>query len=622
MSRIHILEPSVVAKIRAGEVIDRPAAVVKELVENSLDAGSRLVAIHTSSSPDRRIRVQDDGCGMKREDALLAVKRHATSKLSRPEDLETIETLGFRGEALASIAEVSRLTLSTRSADELTGTQIEILGGTVISVTGVGRAPGTTVVIEDLFYNTPARLRFLKSREAESRAVARVVWSYALITPEVHWRFEVEGREDTELPASADLLERWQVLYGRGSGEGAACFGEEVHGIRVHGVLGAPEMARATREHQVFAVNGRVVSSPALMAALRQGYGNLIPADRHPVSLLLIRIEPTQVDVNVHPTKREVRFRDEAALFQAVRRSVEAAMRRYVPVSLAAGYAGASVLDPGSEPGFGEPGAAIAAPADPAGTDPAGAGVPGATRAGGAEPPGPPGTPGWDGLAAAQLFYAPADRASGEAPPRESFAVADVRESLAGPEIPIWQLHDRYLLAPIRGGLVVVDQHAAHERILYEEARAHLFGESGASQVLLFPRVLDLTADEMETLLGAETMIRRLGYEVGLFGERQVAVRGVPAALTEEIAIDALRRLLAREDPHGEPLEDEAHEERIAKSYACHAAVRSGQPLSPEERRALFDRLFATGLPHGDPHGRPTYVRVSMEELDRRFGRR
>ena len=629
MPRIHILDPSVVAKIRAGEVIDRPAAVVKELVENSLDAGSRLIAIHVASSPDRSIRVQDDGCGMKREDALLAVKRHATSKLTSPEDLDTIETLGFRGEALASVAEVSRLTLSTRAADELTGTQVEILGGTVISVTGVGRAAGTTIAVEDLFYNTPARQRFLKSREAESRAVGRIVWSYALISPEVHWRFKVEGREDTELPASADLLERWQVLYGRGSGEGAACFGEEVHGIRVHGVLGAPEMARATREHQVFAVNGRVVSSPALTAAVRQGYGNLIPGDRHPVALLLIGIDPTQVDVNVHPTKREVRFRDESALFQAVRRSVEIAMRRYVPVSLSPGFlaGAASALDPEGAPSSGDAGASVAeggSEADAASTG-AGAvasGTPGAVWGGGTRPPGPPGTPGWDGIEAAQLFYSPADTVMATAPARESVTVGDLRESLAEPEIPIWQLHDRYLLAPIRGGLVIVDQHAAHERILYEEAREQLFGNAGASQVLLFPRVLDLAPAELETLLGAEAMIRRLGYEVALFGERQVAVRGVPATLTEETAIDALRRLLAKEDPHGEPLEDEAPEERIAKSYACHAAVRSGQPLAPIERRALFDRLFATSLPHGDPHGRATYVRVSMEELDRRFGRR
>ncbi|HET9250967.1 MAG TPA: DNA mismatch repair endonuclease MutL [Candidatus Eisenbacteria bacterium] len=628
MPRIHILDPGVVAKIRAGEVIDRPAAVVKELLENSLDAGSRLVAIHTASSPDRMIRVQDDGSGMKREDALLAVKRHATSKLTNPEDLETIETLGFRGEALASVAEVSRLTLSTRAADELTGTQVEILGGTVISVTGVGRAAGTTVAVEDLFYNTPARQRFLKSREAESRAVARIVWSYALITPEVHWRFKVEGREDTELPASADLLERWQVLYGRGSGEGAACFGEEVHGIRVHGVLGAPEMARATREHQVFAVNGRVVSSPALTAAVRQGYGNLIPGDRHPVALLLIGIDPGQVDVNVHPTKREVRFRDESGLFQAVRRSVEIAMRRYVPVSLSPGFfAGeAAVLDPeggavSADLMAGAPGTMDPSAAD-AGGSASGPGTPRAVWSGGSRPPGPPGTPGWDGIEAAHLFYAPADTVMATAPGREAVTSGDVRQSLTEHEIPIWQLHDRYLLAPIRGGLVIVDQHAAHERILYEEARAQLFGEAGASQVLLFPRVLDLTPAELETLLGAEPMIRRLGYEIGLFGERQVAVRGVPAALTEETAIDALKRLLAREDPHGEPLEGEAPEERIAKSYACHAAVRSGQSLSPIERRALFDRLFATSLPHGDPHGRATYVRVSMEELDRRFGRR
>src|SRR5215470_2891590 len=198
MPTVRILDPSVVAKIRAGEVIDRPAAVAKELIENAVDAGSRLIAVQTGSSPERSIRVQDDGCGMSREDALLSVRRHATSKLENPEDLDSIRTLGFRGEALASIAEVARLTLSTRAGEELTGTQIEVLGGTMISTTGIGRAVGTTVSVEDLFFNTPARLRFLKSRESESRALSRIVWAYALATPAIHWRFRVEGREDNE----------------------------------------------------------------------------------------------------------------------------------------------------------------------------------------------------------------------------------------------------------------------------------------------------------------------------------------------------------------------------------------------------------------------------------------
>ncbi|HXF59329.1 MAG TPA: DNA mismatch repair endonuclease MutL, partial [Candidatus Saccharimonadales bacterium] len=222
MSPIRVLDPSVVGKIRAGEVVDRPAAVAKELVENALDAGSNLISVHAASHPERLIRVQDDGSGMSREDALLALRRHATSKIESADDLASIRTLGFRGEALASVADVSRLSLSTRSSDDLTGTQIEALGGAVIQVSGVGRAVGTTVVVEDLFFNTPARLRFLKSREAEIRVLSRVVWNYALTYPRVHWKFSVEGREDTDLPAARDLLERWEVLYGRGSEDASA----------------------------------------------------------------------------------------------------------------------------------------------------------------------------------------------------------------------------------------------------------------------------------------------------------------------------------------------------------------------------------------------------------------
>ncbi|HET9939750.1 MAG TPA: DNA mismatch repair endonuclease MutL [Candidatus Eisenbacteria bacterium] len=596
MPSVRLLDPSVIAKIRAGEVVDRPAAVAKELIENALDAGSRLIAIQSASNPDRMIRVQDDGSGMGREDALLAVRQHATSKLERAEDLEAIATLGFRGEALASIAEVSRLTLSTRAADELTGTQIEILGGTVISVSGVGRAVGTTVSVEDLFYNTPARKRFLRSREAEVRALARVVWSYALVTPHVHWRFRVEGREDTELPTAADLLERWQVFYGRGSAESAAPFEHEGAGYRFRGVLGAPEMARANREQQIFAVNGRVISSSSMAAALRQGFGNLIPGDRHPVALLLVDIDPSQIDVNVHPTKREVRFRDESGLFQATRRAVENAMRVYVPVALGVPESGSMVPEEGSAGGtlVIEPGTV-------------GEGAPSYVP---------------EGIAPGRLFESAPATELGSPWARERVVTADVKESLAEVEVPIWQLHDRYLLAPIRGGLVIVDQHAAHERVLYEEARIHLADEAGPSQHLLFPRVLDLSPPELEELLSMEPLVRRLGYEVSLFGERQVAIRGVPATLAEETAIDALKRLLAGEETHGEITRDDPPEERIAKSWACHAAVRSGQPLDPVERRALFDRLFATTLPHGDPHGRPTYVRVPLEELDRRFGRR
>lgn len=605
MPLIRVLDPSVVGKIRAGEVVDRPAAVAKELVENALDAGSTLVSVHAASHPERLLRVQDDGAGMSREDALLALRRHATSKIESADDLARIRTLGFRGEALASIGEVSRLALSTRSVGELTGTQIEALGGAVIQVSDVGRAVGTTVIVEDLFFNTPARLRFLKSREAEVRVLSRVVWNYALTYPRIHWKFSVEGREDTDLPEARDLLERWEVLYGRGPEEGSSAFDHEAGGIHVSGVLGAPEQARASRDYQTFAVNGRVVSSGTLGAALRQGYGNLLPGDRYPLALVLIEMDPALVDSNVHPTKREVRFRDEARVFQVVRRSVESSMRRYVPSGIAFGDAGTA----GSAGGAGT----VGEPRPPAGS----------YRARGEEASFPLATvaPKGAGTAAEGALLLALD-----APPSDAPATAGerereaVEESLGVPEIPIWQLHERYLLAPIRGGLVIVDQHAAHERILYEDAREHLYAGTGASQVLLFPRVVDLTPAELDALLMMEPILRKLGYEASLFGERQVAVRGVPASIPEEAAIDSLKAVLASVDTLGEG--GDPPEEHIAKSFACHAAVRSGQTLSPIERRALFDRLFATSVPHGDPHGRPTYVRVSMEELDRRFGRR
>ena len=604
MATIRILSPDVASKIRAGEVVDRPAAVVKELVENAIDAGSRLIAVQVAANPERMIRVQDDGAGMSREDALLSLKRHATSKLASDSDLEAIATLGFRGEALAAIAEVSRLTLSTRSADDLSGTQVEVLGGATLQVQGVGRAVGTTITVEDLFFNTPARLRFLKSRDAESRVLSRVVWSYVLTYPAIHWRFKVEGREDTDLPVATDLLERWQILYGRNAAEGAEAFEHETGGVTVRGVLAAPEQARASRDHQVVAVNGRVITSPAVGAALRQGYGNLIPPDRNPIAVVSIEIDPSMVDVNVHPTKREVRFRDEARLFHAVRSSVENAMRRYVPVSMtdtAAGDAARAEGGPWSPGGASTPRSA----GQSAGEGHGGVAVAQAEM---------------DGLEVARALYAPPATGAGPEEIREGDALT-LRENLSESEIQIWQLHDRYLLAPIRGGLVIVDQHAAHERILYEEARARLYGDQSLSQHLLFPRVLDVTPDELDRLLLLEPHVRRLGYEVSLFGERQVAIRAVPTSVPEEAAVAALQSLLARDESHHDSAGDPP-EEHVAKTFACHAAVRSGQALAPEERRALIDRLFATDLPHGDPHGRSTYVRVSMEELDRRFGRR
>jgi DNA mismatch repair protein MutL len=588
--RIQRLSPEVVGRIAAGEMITRPAAALKELVENALDAGARRIQIEVVEGLDRHLEIADDGGGIPREELALALERYTTSKIRREEDLLAIETLGFRGEALAAIAEISRVTLLSRVPEAEHAWRVRAEGGRVGEVTAAARAPGTTVTVEDLFFNTPVRKRFLKSGPGEMRLAREAVVAYALAYPGVSWRVVQDGRALLELAPAPDLRTRLLQVHGARIAEGllAVDAGDE-SGLGLHGFVGAPELARAGSRHQTLFVNGRWIASPWLGAAVRQAYGDLIPGHQAPWAVLFLIVPADRVDVNLHPTKREVRFLDEPAVFGFVQRAVRPALARLLPRFFQ--------------------GLATAGGRAPA--------------AGGAAP-----QPAFDGLEQARRVYAPVEPRGGPVGEWGEGLAADA--AAARPEAPLergpddplislWQLHARYVLAQTRKGLLIIDQHAAHERILYEQIRDRFEREAASAQQLLFPVVLEMDDGEMELYRQLEPGLLRLGFDAEAVAESGVIVRGVPPLWRVRSEASLLRDLLAEAAAlglrPGETLED------LARAFACRAAIKAGEPLSVEEMNQLVDQLFATRTPHGDPHGRPTFVFISLPDLDRRFGR-
>lgn len=577
---IRPLPPETASRIAAGEVIERPLSALKEILENALDAGARRIEVRVERALDHAFAVADDGCGIAPGELELALERHATSKIGTLEDLEHLSSLGFRGEALPSIAAVSRLRITSRDGGSDTASFVAVEGGRIAASGQAPRAPGTTVEVKDLFFNTPARRKFLHSPTGELRAALRLIESLGLAFPEVSFRLVVDGRQRFDWPAAPagtpGARERALAIWGARHTEQRIEVAAERDGVTLYALLGLPEHARTTREGQVVFVNRRWIVSPIVGQALRQAYGNLLPGGRFPAAAVWLSVPPERLDVNVHPTKREVRFADEDTLFSLVAGSCAQQLAHlHPPFTVVYGHApeprwADRVAERPAAQTFMrlEPRNDTPEPASPA-----------------LEAPGPPAPP----------------------PP------------LAEPEL--WQLHRTYILAPVRGGLVIVDQHAAHERILYEEARARLEGARGQSQQLLFPALVDLTHDRFELLLELGPWLQQLGWDLSPLGPPTVVVQGVPAGLRTERPGQLLHDVLdgVAEDTGRTAGEDIA--ERLARSFACHAATRAGDPLTPEEMRSLVDRLFATSRPHGDPHGRPTFVRLDLEELHRRFGR-
>jgi DNA mismatch repair protein MutL len=568
--RIAILPDAVANQIAAGEVVERPASVVKELAENAIDAGASQVRISVENGGKTLIEVADDGSGMSRDDAILALDRHATSKIHRAEDLVGIATFGFRGEALPAIASVSRFTMSTSTSDG-DGTEVTAAAGRIDAVRDIARRRGTTVTVRALFFNTPARRKFLRSAASETRAVIDAASTLALAHPAVGFELLIDGRTRLQLPPAQAEDERLAGVWGEELARSLLPVSLAVGTVRVTGFTQRPADARPTGRRTQLFVNGRPFRDHFLVRAAEAGYRSAIhPGDR-PSLFLDVRVDPTMVDVNVHPAKLEVRFRDRYAIERAVEESVRTALGELV----ASAVMGAAPL-PGSPPPPRDHGAATAD-------------------------------------AAPHDLFAPLD-------PLEEDAVESSPPEV-GWQVPLLQFHDTYICYESPEGLVIVDQHSAHERVLYEEAMARLRDGTMPAQRLLLPETIELTDEELDVVQSHGDLLNGLGYEVEPFGGRAVVLHATPNPHRRFDALAAFRETVA-DLARGRFGGWANRLERFAQTWACRAAVKAGQTLDEASMRELLARLFRCELPPHDVHGRATIVQLPREELERRFGRR
>jgi DNA mismatch repair protein MutL len=599
--RIKILPDAVANQIAAGEVVERPASVVKELVENALDARSTRVEIAIERGGKRRIRVTDDGGGMGREDALLSLDRHATSKIDTAVDLKSVRTFGFRGEALPSIAAVSRLALETCEADEEVGTRVSVDGGAIHGVDDFPRRRGTTVDVRSLFFNAPARAKFLKSVAAESRAVSEAVTTLALANPQVSFVLTSDRRTLLDLPACADVAARVAQLWGGEEAGTLIALSADEERFAVRGLVQRPDAAKPGLRRVHLFVNGRPFRAPELVRAAERGYRTTVPPGARPWMFLYLQVPGHDVDVNVHPAKAEVRFRQQARVEESVEGAVRGALE---------GEASAATFDVQLAP-------PPVGPTDAPGHMAVKEGAARGSFAGGRE-----GIRRGEATEAQMALFAPGapDTAGAREAAEPAGEGGTVREPAQRPRL--WQVLRTYILAETRDGLIIVDQHSAHERVLFERLM-RAFGAGGLeSQRLLFPLTLRLTSAEHAQVMELSSLLARAGFEVEGFGGDTVIVHAVPNPHPYFDAERAFREMVA-ELTHGSELVRSARNqhERIAKTFACKSAIKAGQRLSEAEMEDLFDQLFATELPHHDVHGRPTIVRLPAGELERRFGR-
>ncbi len=593
---IRALSPETVNRIAAGEVVERPASVLKELLENALDAGAARIELEFAGGGVTLLRLSDDGQGIPREELALALERHATSKIRTLADLERGATLGFRGEALAAIASVSLLELVSRVEGADSAWLIAARGGRVDAPRPAARARGTTVTVRELFGDLPARRKFLRSESGEKRRLLEIWHTYALAYPELHFVLREEGRDLLQLPPVADARERAGALLGEATARHMVALAGTEGDFTVRGLITLPLVSRGNRSHQFLYLGRRPIEDRQVSHAITQAGAESLPPGRFPAAILFIEAPPGQVDVNVHPAKREVRFRDGRLVHHLVSQAIRGALsergglRRLLATS----------DDPqlGPQRGAGPAAAPGGRAAGPGQSDlalpPGPAAFPGGRRAGGGES--------WLRLGAAAL-------AEGAGAPEAE------RE-----ERRFWQLHDSFILTQIRGGLVIIDQHNAHERVIYDRARAAMAGETPGVQRLLFPHTLELGPAAMAAWQEHASFFRELGFLIESFGERTLSVTGIPDTLRRwdggQVILDILDEVIAESGGTA------ARRDRALISFSCKSAIKAGEPLREEEMAELVDRLFGTENPYTCPHGRPIVIRISMDELEKRFHRR
>lgn len=590
---IRLLSPEVASQIAAGEVIERPASVVKELLENSLDAGARTITITIEEAGRKLIEVADDGCGIPSNELELAVSRHATSKLVRSDDLFSISTLGFRGEALASIGSVSRMTITSRVENEREGARIRVEAGLAGKPAKVGAPVGTIVRVEDLFYNVPARLKFLKTDVTERRAIDSLVTRYALAYPEK--RFKLSEGKNVILQTAGDGDRRaiLAALYGVDVAKQMLEVTAEEDDYRLTGFLSPASLTRSNRKEITFFINGRWVQEVALNTALLQAYHTLLMVGRYPLTALFLEMNPRDVDVNVHPAKAEVRFRDQDRVFSFVQRSARKALLAYSPVpNVAPSLWGTTRTAPSEQ-------------AERVGID-------------------------WS-IAHDEELLANGDSGVSTAGIPSATNQLPIANYQLSPQLPqtehiplmrlIGQVGATYLVAEGPDGLYLIDQHAAHERVLFEKLMAQYARKSIPSQALLNPEVVTLPPQAARLLLEQLPVLSRFGFDVEEFGPNTFRVKAMPILFTGSDPSAALRALVEDFEEDETPLQNEV-EARLAARVCKRMAVKGGQALSSEEQRALLADLETCESPRTCPHGRPTMIHLSVDMLERQFGRR
>ena len=651
MGRIHVLPEHVANKIAAGEVVERPASVVKELLENSLDAGSTRIQILIEAGGKKLIQITDDGCGMVRDDALLAFERHATSKIKDADDLLGVTTLGFRGEALPSIASVARLHLETRAPEEASGTIIEINGGKMFRVEEAGLPAGTSISVRDLFFNIPARKKFLKAESTELSHIASLVTHYALAHPEKHFELHSATNAMLVAPPVAGYSERVYQVFGKetldqlipvaatqplervGLPQPPPWKRDENAGpinpgdLRVHGFVSKPEIQKLNRSSIYVFVNGRLIRDRLVQHALTEAYRNILPPTVYPVVLLFLELPSGEVDVNVHPSKTEVRFRQQSVVHDFVRDSVRAALMKARPVPQFITEIGAHpTASPSLTPGARATMVDIAAwrakyiPAAPPGFE--------------LQPPVVlPETGRIDFSGEAITIEANAAVAlarvpehnfpnDGCAPPLAELSeeVSDLAPVLASLK-PLGQVRESFILAVNAEGLWIIDQHVAHERVLFERVLKQRAAQKVESQRLLMPLIVELTPAQLVVFAEISEELNQNGFEAEMFGARSIAIKVAPAGVDAPEVERMLHELLEQFAREEQKLNMEKVRARIAASIACHAAIKINMPLEQNKMEWLLAELAKTECPMTCPHGRPVVLRYSLKEIQKAFKR-
>lgn len=593
---IRVMPETLANKIAAGEVVQRPASALKEVLENAIDAGAGDVEVILKSSGSELIQVVDDGCGMGREDARACFRRHATSKITSIDDLERIRTLGFRGEALASIASVAQVELRTKRTADDVGYCVRVEGGEIITSEPCATKDGTSIAVKNLFYNVPARRNFMKTPATELRHLVETFQSIALSNPSIAFRLVHDGMDMYRLPAEqeedfGDALEgRLHALFGAEYEDRLVRVGEQTSYLSVEGFVGEPELHKRGRGEQFLFVNGRHVRNRSLEHAVFTSFEDLIPEGSYPFFAIFLSLDPSRVDVNVHPSKAEVKFDDERGIYNFLKSIVRKGL-------------GSAMLTPQISADTDR----WSFPAEGAPFTPSrhgeGAGTTSGPFPGQGEPTGPMGP------RSEQLYRTP-----------EASRRPDGDEKVGGDDTLLWQLHERYILTQIRSGLMILDQNAAHERILYERALHHIDDGVGMSQQLLFPQTVEFAPGDFELLKELLADLRALGFDVETFGGRSVVVRGVPSDIRSGDERSILDDILSQYKLNRERLKVPS-KENLAKSLARRSAIRPGTRLAAREMRSLIDQLFACEMPYACPNGRPTMIKIPIEELDKRFSR-